>query len=212
VRGVVEAVERRLYSFEEVCGRFCNRSAREILEDGHIHFATPCHDLCTLAMERLSAHGFEPVPVLSRIHRWFQPVKFQCGIEMRLDRVAVYVGFSVSTNRLAPGRFVPIGGRTHVVRARHDSAPRGAPFLAFFDVRHPAELDVLFHGHALPRHLRTYRGSTRRRAFDRACQRAWQKLQEDGSGELLSEGRWRAVRADGTGDRVASRAWTPGEI
>lgn len=197
LREAAEALERRLYRFEEITARFCTRSAAELLAEGHLHYATPCHDLCTLALARLRARGFEVVPVLCRIARWFQPVKFQCGLELVLGGERWYAGFSVTTNRLARGRFVPTRYRTHVVRARPEAAPAGAPLLAYFGLEGPAALDQLFAGHRLARHLQSYRHTTSRWRFARAHQRALAKAGRDTTGELLTPGRWNPLRADG---------------
>ena len=197
LRWLVSRVERRLYRYEEICASFCRRSAAEVLRDGFIHFATPCHDLATLAGALLRLAGFRPVPVLCRIERFLRPVKFQCGLELVLAGAPYYVGFSVTTNRLAPGRFVPVRSRTQVLRAAHDAAPVGAPHLRFFGIRSPCEVDRVIEGHVLARHLRSYRRTASRRAFDRAWRRAREKFEADGGMELLGAGIWRAVGADG---------------
>jgi hypothetical protein len=184
------AIERRLYAFDDVCARFCSRSAEEVLGDGHVHYATPCHDLTTATGFLLRQAGFRPVPVLCRIRRLFQPVKFQCGLELTIGGEPWYVGFSVTTNRLARGRFVPGRSRTHVLRAAWDAAPAGAPHLAFFGLRSPAEVDGLFRGHHLGRHLRSYRATTTLRAFERARRRAEEKLEGADAAELCGAPRF----------------------
>ncbi|HVY62337.1 MAG TPA: hypothetical protein VHF22_11825, partial [Planctomycetota bacterium] len=187
----------RCYAEADVRRKFCCRTAEEVLADGHIHYATPCHDLVTAAGAALRAEGFRPVPVLCRIRRLFQPVKFQCGLELDLDGAPHYLGFSVTTNRLAPGRFVPVRSRTHVLRADPDAAPPGAPHLAFFGLGAPADVDRAIAGHVLEKHLRSYRSTTSPRAYERARLRA---LEKAGSGEvgLLGPGRW-AVAASPSG-------------
>ncbi len=192
---VAATLERRLYRFPEVRERFCCRSAARLLEEPHVHYATPCHDLATLAAFRLREAGFRPVPVLCRIERFFQPVKFQCGLELNLDGEPWTVGFSVTTNRFARGRFVPERSRTHVLRAAWDAAPPEAPHLAFFGLRSPADVDALFEGHRLERHLRWYRRTISRRAFERARRRALEKALGPEAGELLGPGRFVAKGA-----------------
>jgi hypothetical protein len=190
VAAVASGIERRLYAFEDVAARFCNRSAAEILAQGHVHYATPCADLSTAAGLRLREAGFRPVPVLCRIRRLFQPVKFQCGLELELDGAPWYVGFSVTTSRLARGRFAPGRSRTHVLRAAWDAAPPGAPHLAFFGLDSPAGVDGLFRGHDLARHLRSYRATTAPSAFERARRRAEEKLGGADRAELCGAARF----------------------
>ncbi len=188
VRTAVERVARRLWPYERVRERFCARSADEVLRDGDIHYGTPCADLCTVAGEMLLAAGFEPVLVLCRIRRLFQPVKFQCGIELEVNGASYYVGFSETTSRLAPGRFEPTRSRTAVHRAR-PSRP-GLPHLAQFGVA-PATVDALVAGHDLERHLRWYRRGCSSRAFERTRSRALDKWTAAGPQEgLVSAGRW----------------------
>lgn len=188
-------IERRLYAFEDVCARFCCRTGAEVAADGHIHYATPCHDLATLAGEMLRGAGFQPVPVLCRIHRVFQPVKFQCGLELELAGEAWYVGFSVTTSRVARGRFAPGRSRTAVLRAAWDAAPAGAPHLSFFGVESPAGVDRLFAGHDLAKHLRSYRAGATLRAFERARRRALEKENGPDKAELCGAGRFVAKGA-----------------
>ncbi len=195
---LLEAIERRVYRFEEIVARFCNRNAAQIVSEGHIHFGTPCHDLCTLAMARLRVCGFSPVAVLCRIARPWRPVKFQCGLELTLDGRAVYLGFGVSSNRMAPGRFVPTRRRTHVWRAPAQAAELGAPLLAHFGIADLEQLERLVAGHRLELHLRSYRWSARVRAHARALRRARRKRVRDRTGELFCLGRWAALRADGS--------------
>lgn len=176
VTDLATRVERRLYRYEDVRAKFCCRSAAEVLADGHVHYATPCHDLTTAAGFLLREAGFRPVPVLCRIERFLQPVKFQCGLELDLGGEPYYVGFSVTTNRVARGRFVPGRSRTEVLRARPDAAPPGAPHLAFFGLESPRGVDRLFPGHDLERHLRSYRATVSRRRFERARRKAIEKV------------------------------------
>ncbi|MFC1707561.1 hypothetical protein ACFL59_12230 [Planctomycetota bacterium] len=197
MRWVGDHVERRLYSFDDLCDAFCRRSAWDLLRDPHIHFATPCHDLATVALGLLLEAGATVTPVLARIKRPLQPVKFQCGLELVAGQSPYYAGFSITTNRVAPGRMVAEGARTEVHRANHGAAPRGAPFLAFFGLSSPHELDGFLRGHRLSRHLRSYRPTTRPRAFERARKRALAKCDADRSGELLGPGSWRRVGAGG---------------
>lgn len=185
---VAEAIERRLYSYEDVRGRFCRRSAAEMLSERHVHYATPCHDLATVAGYLLREEGFRPVPVLCRIERFLQPTKFQCGLELSIEGEPWYIGFSVTTSRFARGRFVPERSRREVLRAAWDAAPPGAPHLAFFGARSPADVDAIFPGHDLERHLRSYRRTTTKRAFERARRRAIEKSRGPEAAELCGPG------------------------
>ncbi len=189
---VLDRVERRCYGETEIRQAFCRRSAAEVFRDGHVHFGTPCHDLVTAAGAELRAAGFRPVPVLCRIKRFLRPVKFQCGLELDLGGDPFYLGFSVTVNRLAPGRFVPAGGRTDVYRADPEAAPPGAPHLLFFGIGSPEELDRAIAGHKLEKHLRTYRGTASLAAFASARARAHEKAAAARPGEdwLLGPGRW----------------------
>ena len=191
------AIERRLYVFDDVVARFCCRGADEVRAHGSIHYATPCHDLATVVAQRLRRAGLRPTLVLCRIRRLFQPVKFQCGIELDLAGEPWYVGFSVTTTRLARGRFVAGKSRTDVLRAPCEAAPEGAPHLAAFGCGSPREVDRLFRGHDLDRHLASYRATTSVRAFERARRRAEEKLGGPDAAELLGPARF---VAKGAGD------------
>jgi hypothetical protein len=199
VERALERVERRCYAEPDVRRRFCCRSAEEVLADGHIHYATPCHDLSTVAAAALRAEGLRPVPVLCRIRRFFQPIKFQCGLELEVDGAPHYLGFSVTTNRLAPGRFVVARSRTHVFRAAPDAAPAGAPFLASFGIAAPADVDRAIAGHDLERHLRSYRATTAPRAFARARRRALERAASRDEVGLLAPGPWAPLVAAPSG-------------
>jgi hypothetical protein len=189
---VIARVERRCYTEVNVRRTFCRRTAEEILRDGHIHYGTPCHDLTTVAAAALREAGYRPVPVLCRIKRLLQPVKFQCGLEVEDGADSYYVGFSVTTNRVARGRFVAARSRTDVLRADPAAAGAGAPLLAFFGIGSPAEVDRAIRGHDLERHLRSYRKTTRPGAYKSARARALRKSASSGAPEegLIGPGRW----------------------
>lgn len=190
------AVARRVYTYRELCGRFCKRSAREVLEEGHIHFAAPCHDLASVAGVLLREAGIRAVPVLVGVHRLLQPIKFQCGLELEGAEGPLYIGFSVTTTRLAPGRFAFTQSRRELVRASAGAA-KGGPLLACFGLESPGELGRLVPGYRIGRHLRSFRSTTALRAFEAARERTLEKLERDGGLELVGEGRWEARRADG---------------
>jgi hypothetical protein len=189
VSEVLARVERRWWPRERVREAFCRRDAREVLVEGAIHFGTPCCDLSSAAGLALREAGFLPVPVLCRIHRWFQPVKFQCGLELTLDGAPFHLGFSVTTNRLAPGRFVPVRSRTDVLRADPRAAAPGAPHLRFFGVERIEDLDRAIRGHRLPKHLASYDATASARAFAAARAKAVEKAAAGGIG-LLGAGAW----------------------
>jgi len=186
---LIERVERRCLSVALLRANFCNRSGAQVLRDGAIHFGTPCCDLSSAAGLLLREAGFAPVPVVCRIKRFFQPVKFQCGLELTLDGAPFHLGFSVTTNRLAPGRYVPERSRTDVLRARSDAAPPDAAHLAYFGIREPADIDTLIRGHHLEKHLKSYDVTASPSAYAKARAKAFAKAAEGGIG-LLGPGRW----------------------
>ncbi|RME71976.1 MAG: hypothetical protein D6776_09495 [Planctomycetota bacterium] len=198
VRAAAESLERRCYRFEQVCAHFCNRDAHTLQRAGHIHYGTPCHDLATLALFELARAGHEPVAVLCRVARWLQPVKYQCGIELWIAGAAYHVGFGVTSTRFAPGRFVPAGHRSHVLRAPYPRSLWGAPLLRCFGLCSPEQVDRAIAGHHHRRHLRSYRGSTRPWRWRRAERRALARFARGDDPWLLTPGRWRAARADGS--------------
>lgn len=194
VRTASESVERHAYTPAAMEQTFCNRNAQELLAGGHIHYGTPCADLCTLAQFFLIREGLRPTAVLCEIARWLQPVKFQCGLELTLDTKPYYVGFSVTTNRLAPGVFASHSRRPRIVRTTK-LAPPGAPFLANFNLASPAQVSEIFPRHNLSRHLASYRPTTKQRALEVAHGRTLEKFRADTTGHLITPGLWASTQA-----------------
>jgi hypothetical protein len=193
--GVVESLTRGQYTYEQVRATYCRRSAQELLADGHVHFATPCHDFATVAMLRLTEAGFAPTPALLPIRRWLRPLKFQVGLELTLDGDRYYVGASTTTNRLAPGRFVPTRSRPFVHRACAADAPPGAALLRFFGIEDLSvetdRLRELLPGYDHEADLRSHRSFASPSAFEKAYARALEKFRSDGGAEILGVGTWR---------------------
>ncbi|HZV00136.1 MAG TPA: hypothetical protein VFF73_25690 [Planctomycetota bacterium] len=153
---LVARVARRRYPVEDLRAGYCSRTPREVLAQASVPFTAPCADMSQLAALLLAEQGFDVTLVLGGIKRTFQPVKFQCGLEVELDGASWVVGFNVGRSVLYQGRFQPTPRRPYVFRTRPEALSLDRSFLTYFVPEGREGLRALIPPYDLERDLRDH--------------------------------------------------------
>lgn len=187
-------LERQLWDWPRLQAQFVQRSPREIMSSGGIHYAAPCVDLSTCLAELLKACGYRPTIVLTRIKRPLQAVKFQMGVELDVDGISYCLGFTITCWKLIIGRFVVARSRTHVLRCPlplDDTLDRR--YLSLFGIDSLAEVGRVIPGYNPTRDLAWFRRTIAPRKLRKAQRKTEKKVRAAKPGVLQAPGRWQTL-------------------
>jgi hypothetical protein len=194
VRWIDSTLERRIWSVGELRHKLMTRSPEQIIQDGHICFATPCFDLTSVTAETLRLAGFEVTVVLCRMKRLFQPVGLQSGIEVELDHTPHIVGFGRTSKRLQAGRYEVVGPRKEVLRERVVGASSARrTHLQLFGIGSYYDLPRILKGYDPDLHLKRFEKMQTRGQLKRARQKTIARAKQARPGHVPSKGRWQAL-------------------
>ncbi|MCZ6688180.1 MAG: hypothetical protein O7H41_01050 [Planctomycetota bacterium] len=183
-------IERRIWNPADIESKIMMRSPEEILQDGHVCFATPCFDLTSVTAELLRESGLPPTLVISRMKRLFQPTGLQVGIEVELDGEPHIIGFGRSSKRCQRGRYEIVGARRAVHRRLLEGETFRASHLSLFGLSSYQELPSLLDGYRPTLHIRRFQRMQRLSRWRWARRQAHKKAEERRPGHIPSPGRW----------------------
>ena len=187
---VDRCLERRIWSAADIESKIMMRSPEEILQDGHVCFATPCFDLTSVTAELLRESGLPPTLVISRMKRVFQPTGLQVGIEVDLDGEPHFIGFGRSSKRCQRGRYEIVGARRAVHRRLLEGDTFRASHLSLFGLGSYHELSSLLDGYSPSLQIRRFQRMQRLSRWRRARRQAHRRAEERRPGHIPSPGLW----------------------